>query len=62
MNADFDILTVARWAVATYGAEAIPIIRRRAAENLLADEPEAAECWKLVAEAASQTLAATQLH
>ena len=62
MNADFDILTVARWAVATYGAEAVPIIRRRAAENLLADEPEAAECWRLVAEVASQTLAGAQLH
>jgi len=63
MDVDFDILTLARWAIATYGAEAIPIIRRRAAENLLADEPEAAECWKLVAEAASQTLAGgAQLH
>lgn len=62
MDADLDILSIARWAVASYGADAVPIIRRRAAENLMADEPEAAECWRQVADAASQFLCGRVLH
>ncbi len=62
MDADLDILAIARWAIATYGANAVPIIRRRAAENLLAQEPEAAETWKQVAEAASRFLCGRTLH
>ncbi len=62
MDAEFDILAIARWAVASYGAEAVPIIRRRAAENLMADEPEAADCWRRVADAASRFLRGRVLH
>ena len=62
MEPDLDILAIARWAIATYGADAVPIIRRRAAENLLADEPEAAECWRRVAEAASRFLGMPTVH
>lgn len=62
MDMDLDIETIARWAVLTYGAEAVPIIRRRAAENLLADDPEAAACWKQVAEAVRDYLAGRSLH
>lgn len=62
MDVDFDILALARWAISTYGAQAVPIIRRRAAENLMANEPEAAECWKQVAEAASRFLCGRTVH
>lgn len=62
MEADLDILAIARWAIATFGADAVPIIRRRAAENLLAEELEAAECWKRVADAAGRYLAGRLLH
>ena len=62
MEPDLDILAIARWAISTYGGEAVPIIRRRAAENLLADDPEAAECWKRVAEAAGRFLGSRTLH
>ena len=62
MDTEFDILTIARWAISVYGADAVPIIKRRAAENLLADEPEAAECWKRVAEAAGHFLCGRHLH
>jgi len=62
MEADANILAIARWAICTFGAEAVPIIRRRAAENLMADEPEAAECWKRVAAAADRFLAGRVMH
>lgn len=62
MSLEFDILEIARWAISEFGADAVPIIRRRAAENLLADEPEAAETWKRVAEAASDFLCGRHLH
>jgi hypothetical protein len=62
MDSDLDILEIARWAISVYGAMAVPIIKRRAAENLLADEPEAAECWKQVAEAAHNFLCGRRVH
>jgi hypothetical protein len=62
METDFDISTIARWAISLYGAQAVAIIRRRAAENLLADEPEAAACWREVAEAANNFLCGRYLH
>ena len=62
MQPELDIETIARWAVSTYGADAVPIIRRCAAQNLLADEPEAAECWRLVAEVADQFLYGRSVH
>ena len=62
MELDSDIVVIARWAVATYGAHAVPIIRRRAAENMMAEEPEAAECWKRVADAANDFLCGRRLN
>lgn len=62
MEPDLDILAIARWAISVYGAQAVPIIKRRAAENLMADEPEAAETWKRVAEAANHFLCGRHLH
>ena len=62
MEAELDIVAIARWAIAAYGAQAVPIIKRRAAENLMADEPEAAETWKRVAEAANNFLCGRHLH
>lgn len=62
MDLDLDIHCIARWAISVYGADAVPIIRRRAAENLLADEPEAAETWKLVADAADHYLCGRHLN
>lgn len=62
MYLDLDILEIARWAISVYGAQAVPIIKRRAAENLMAEEPEAAECWKQVAEAASDFLCGRHLN
>ena len=62
LDLDLDIHAIARWAVSVYGAEAVPIIRRRAAENLMADEPEAAETWKQVADVADHYLCGRHLH
>lgn len=62
MEMDLDIETIARWAVSTYGPKAVPIIRRCAAANLMADDPEAAECWKRVAEAADKFLCSQSVH
>lgn len=57
-----DILAIARWAVGAFGADAVAVIRRRAAENLMAEEIEAAQTWHRVAEAASHFLCGRHLH
>lgn len=62
MEFELDILDIARWAISTYGVSAVAIIRRRAAENLMAGEDEAAECWKRVAEAAAAYLYGRRPH
>ena len=53
---------LASWAVAAYGPCAGAIIRRRMAESLLANDQEAARCWRLVAEAADHFIDRRQLH
>ncbi len=53
---------LASWAVAAYGTSAGAVIRRRVAESLLANDPEAARCWRLVAEAADHYIDRRQLH
>jgi len=53
---------LASWAVAAYGPCAGAIIRRRVAESLLANDREAARCWRLVAEAADHYIDRRQLH
>lgn len=62
MEFELDILDIARWAIAAYGVSAVAIIRRRAAENLMAGEEEAAECWKQVADAADAFLCGRRAH
>ena len=62
LDLDLDLHGIARWAGSVYGAEAVPISRRRAAENLMADEPEAAETWKQVADVANHYLCGRHLH
>ncbi|MBU6444844.1 MAG: hypothetical protein KGR48_13145 [Alphaproteobacteria bacterium] len=53
---------LASWAVAAYGTCAGAVIRRRVAESLLANDPEGARCWRLVAEAADHYIDRRQLH
>jgi hypothetical protein len=57
-----DIAAIARWAVVTFGSEASSIIRRRAAENLIADEREAAALWCQVADVADLYLGQASVH
>ena len=57
-----DIIEIARWAVRAFGQDAVMVIRRRAAENLLAEEEEAAQTWRLVADAAQDFLCGRNLH
>ncbi|MDE2463433.1 MAG: hypothetical protein KGO02_06950 [Alphaproteobacteria bacterium] len=57
-----DVAAIARWAVITFGSEAGTVIRRRAAENLLADEREAAALWCQVADIADHYLGQASVH
>ena len=62
MEPDLDIETIARWALSAYGADAVPLMRRCAAQNLMEEDFEAAECWKLAAEVADQFLYGRSVH